>query len=45
VFCSFFRSLCFCPGVLGVFFTLFYNLVGQLSATVHPDIVIKFPAH
>jgi hypothetical protein len=27
------------------FFILFYNFVGQLSATVHPDIRIKLPAH
>jgi hypothetical protein len=44
-FCSLFNSLCFCSGVVGVFFILFYNLVGQLSATVHPDIVIKLPAY
>jgi hypothetical protein len=44
-FKSLFSSLCFFPGILGVFFILFYNFVGQLSATVHPDIRIKLPAH
>jgi hypothetical protein len=45
VFSSLFSSLCFFPGVMGVFFILCYNFVGQLSATVHPNIRIKLPAH
>jgi hypothetical protein len=27
------------------YFILFYNFMGQFSATVHPDIIIKFSAH
>jgi hypothetical protein len=30
---------------MGVFFTLFYNLMGHLSATIHPDIIVEFSAH
>jgi hypothetical protein len=44
-FRSLFSSLCFFPGVVRVFFILCYNFVGQLSATVHPDIGIKLPSH
>jgi hypothetical protein len=44
-FSSLFSSLCFFPGVVGVFFNLFYNFIGQLSATVHPDIRLKLPTH
>jgi hypothetical protein len=30
---------------MGFFFILLYDFVGQFSATVHPDIRIKFSAH
>jgi hypothetical protein len=30
---------------MGFFFIFIYNFVGHLSATVHPDIRIKLPAH
>jgi hypothetical protein len=44
-FCSLFSSPSFFSGVMGVFFILFYNFVGQLSATICPDIRIKLSAH
>jgi hypothetical protein len=43
--CSFFSSSCFCSDVMGVYFTFLYNFMGHLSATIHPDIIVKFPAH
>jgi hypothetical protein len=30
---------------MGFLFIFLYNFVGQFSATVHPDIRIKFSAH
>jgi hypothetical protein len=33
----------FFSGVVGVFFILFYNFMGQFSAIVYPDIRINFP--
>jgi hypothetical protein len=30
---------------MGLFFIFLYNLVSHFSATVHPDIGIKLPAH
>jgi hypothetical protein len=27
---------------MGVFFTLFYNFMGHLSATIHTDIIVNF---
>jgi hypothetical protein len=38
-------SLSFFSGVMGVFFILLYNFIGQFSATVHSDIRIKLSAH
>jgi hypothetical protein len=40
-----FGSPSFFSGVVGVFFILFYNFMGQFLATFHPDIRIKFSAH
>jgi hypothetical protein len=42
--CSFFSLPCFCSGVMGVFLTFLYNFMGHLSATIHPDIIVKFLA-
>jgi hypothetical protein len=40
-----FSSPSFFSGVVGVFFTLFYNFMGQFLAAVHPDIRIEFSAY
>jgi hypothetical protein len=43
--CSFFSLSRFYPGVMGVRFTLLYNFMSHLSASIHPDIIIEFSAH
>jgi hypothetical protein len=44
-FSSLFGSPSFFSGIMDFFFILLYDFVGQLLATVHPDIGIKFSAH
>jgi hypothetical protein len=42
---SFFGSLSFFSGIMGFFFIFLYDLIGQFSATVHPNIKVKLSTH
>jgi hypothetical protein len=42
---SLFGSLGFFSGFMGYFFIFLYSFVGYLSAALHPNVGIEFPAH
>jgi hypothetical protein len=41
----FFSLFCLYSGVMDVFLTFLHNFVSHLSATIYPDVIVKFPAH
>jgi hypothetical protein len=43
--CSFFSLFCLYSGVMDVFLAFLHNFVSHFSATIYPDVIIKFPAH
>jgi hypothetical protein len=45
VLCSFFSMFCLYSGVMDVFLAFLHNFVSHLSATIYPDVIVKFPAH